>query len=83
MKIIYKYELKSMISMPSGAEILCVKEQRGACMLYALIDTENPPEIRKFSNVVTGGPMSKLEVKYIGTVMMFGGSYVQHIFELL
>jgi hypothetical protein len=72
-----------MIAMPRGAEILCVKEQSNQVVLYAIVDTDNPPEIRKFSNVVTGGPMSKLEVKYIGTVMMFGGSYVQHIFELL
>ena len=50
-----------MIAMPRGADILCIKEQGGKCILYALIDTGNPLITKNFEIVMTGVPVSEQE----------------------
>lgn len=93
MKTIYKYPLvlndEVEVYMPEGAEILHVRVQ-GACedvYVWALIDLKAPMSFRRFEVYGTGHPVKDIAEhsggrKYIGTVMLQGGSLVYHIFDL-
>lgn len=90
MKTIYKYQIvtaNSMhqkIPMPEGAVILSVGEQGGGVFVWALVDTDSPPEGRSFSVFGTGQPLpSNFDLEamaqaHIGTVQQ--GPFVWHIF---
>lgn len=91
MKTIFKYELKpedkQSIAMPTGAKILCVKEQRDKPVLYALVnDAETEDEERFFRIYGTGHEIPEdmgLDLQYIGTFVILGGNFVGHLFEQL
>ena len=48
MRVIYKYQLSvtdnNIISMPIGAEILCVQAQKEVPCIWALVDTNGKSE---------------------------------------
>lgn len=88
-KRILKYQLELadiyVVRMPKGAEILTVQIQRGALMVWALIDMEEL-ETRNyvFEIVGTGNRMEddrgRFTRKYISTVQQMGGQFIWHIF---
>ena len=85
MRTIYKYLLivdaSQFLSMPTGAEILCVQTQHGEPHLWAVVDTDQPQEEREIIMRGTGHPLNGQEGRYIGTVQTHGGGLVWHLFE--
>jgi hypothetical protein len=81
MKTIWKFPLdgeEQTVSLPAGAQILCVHEQLGRICLWAEVDPEEPSlEYRRFWIVGTGEPRPR-SGKYLGT--SFIGNYVWHVF---
>lgn len=87
MKTIWKFPLLHMDSQtvvaPGGAKFLSVIEQGGAPMLYALVDTEVPPESIEVQVRGTGHPIDEALLEshiFLGTVMTPGINLVWHIF---
>lgn len=84
---IWKYPLNALvqptrISIPKGAEILCVQTQHNQPMLWAKVETENEKETRLFWVFGTGHMISNnLELEYISTFQLEGGALVFHVFE--
>lgn len=75
MKKIFNYPLKTVseqtVSMPSGAQILSVHSQNGYedLILWALIQTDNPPEERHLRVYQAHRPIEEGEsLRYIGFV---------------
>lgn len=68
------------ISMPKGARILSVAEQRDELCLWSLVDETRPTEERTIYVVGTGNPAKHVDTAiFIGTVQI--SSFVWHIFE--
>lgn len=85
MKTIYKYPIKAtreqVVMMPQGAELLTVQVQgEDTVCLWALVDTKQPPEKCIIYAVPTGDYMPQNATKYIGTVLLYHGSLVFHVF---
>ena len=70
------------LDIPVAAQILTVQIQHSEIVLWALVDPTIQTERRKFRvvgtgyNIKYGAPMN-----YIGTVQLYGGDIVLHIFE--
>jgi hypothetical protein len=63
-----------------------VREQGEEVMLWALVDTEAPLEVREFVVYGTGHRCHAAEnhkVNYLGTAHLNGGALVFHAFEVL
>lgn len=88
LKTIWKYEIRpstlDVVTMPIGAEILCVQVQHGRACIWALVDVEAATEDRKFLTIGTGQQIETegVEVKYVGTYQLGGGTFVGHVFEI-
>lgn len=86
MTTIYKYEIKGTraeIELPFGATILRVDEQHGRIMLWAMVDTSAPKEVRVFEVFGTGSELPFENRRFINTFLIQGGVYVFHAFEVL
>jgi hypothetical protein len=87
MRTIHKYSLdpsgaaEFTVMMPRNADILCVHTQRGAPVLWALVDDENAQEARLVAVIGTGWevPDGIGFSDYIGTFQTEGG-FVWHVF---
>lgn len=89
--VVYKYpiplEEKFAIKMPRGAKLLHVEVQRYvspdsyAVMLWALVDTAEPIVERAFRLVGTGHEFFEA-CEHVGTVQLYGGTLVLHLFDL-
>ena len=84
---IWKYELEyreTELEVPYGAQTLYVGEQHGWLCIWMLVDPEvQGMETKMFRAVHTGERFSMSEVRgRIHTVLMEGGSYVAHVFEV-
>lgn len=88
---IWKYKLELTdeqdVEMPVNAQILCVQEQHGKIMLWAVVD-ETVEALKLKHRIViygTGKPVDpKRDMTYIGTVQIDNvgeGTLVWHIFE--
>lgn len=91
MRRILKYELKihgdQIIDFGGIARILCVGVQRNKPYLWADVD-EHPFKMeRKRIVMFNTGEEIPCELahktKYIGTVMLDGGSYVGHVYQII
>lgn len=87
MKAIWKFMLQSedlqQISMPKGAQILCVQVQHGMPHLWAIVDIAAMHEMRAFWIIGTGHQHEVVPIKnYIGTYQLMGGDLIFHVFEL-
>ena len=87
-KTIWKFQLETIdnqtLKMPVGAEILTVQTQFEKPCLWALVDPNAEKEDRFIEIFVTGHAVSydvSVEMKYIGTYQLHGGSLVFHVFE--
>ena len=84
MRTVYKYPLivheEQELMLPKGAQILSVANQNDSLVLYALVDAEKT-EREAYTIYIrgTGHPMYHLGV-FIGTVSMFGGKLMLHVF---
>lgn len=86
MNTIYKYPLEPIpgmqtVLLPAAAHILCIKEQEGKPVLYALVDPDNAETSVGIFSVTTGSPCFLRAKTYINTVMFDGGQYVLHFFK--
>ena len=88
MEYIYKYQLQitdiQKVEIPMNNKPLCVREQNGTLVLYALVNPEKEILNYEFEVFGTGHPIkSKTAVReYIDTVQMSNG-LVWHIFKRL
>jgi hypothetical protein len=80
-KVIYKYEVDTIVVMPIGAEILTVQLQHGTPWIWALVDRNNQLEERNFDIRGTGYEIEDINSKYIATYQE--GPFVWHVFEIL
>jgi len=80
-KFALEIEDEQSISMPEGAEILCVQEQRGVGCLWAKVNTENPMIDKTIVIRGTGHPFVEEAGKYLGTFQIDGGVLIWHVFE--
>lgn len=86
-KAVFKYPLSvadsQEIQMPEGAEILSVQVQGGVVCLWALVDMDAKETTRRFELYGTGHDFRPGEQKFIGTIQLYAGSIVFHVFEHL
>lgn len=73
------------LALPEGARLLTVAPQSGEPQLWALVNTDNPPEDRQFRLAGTGHPIDEAEdtLHYVGTFHMMRGALVFHLFEVI
>jgi hypothetical protein len=90
MKTIWKYETpledEFVITMPKGAEILCIQQDQKTFKpcIWAMVETENVPEKRFFELFGTGKLVyfdMGIDRKYLGTYQYQKGEFVGHLFE--
>lgn len=85
-KFILPIEDRSVIEMPTNSQILTVQMQGNDICIWALVYPNHAKVEHTFEMFGTGHPVYNdmgIERKYIGTVQMFGGDLVYHIFERL
>lgn len=76
-------EPRCEVGIPEGAEILSVHEQEGNICMWVLLDPTAEKERRSFQVFGTGHVVPDIPMKFIGTVHMYRGELVWHVFELL
>jgi len=93
MKKIFKYQFSTTsslgISMPRFAKILCVQVQNNVACIWAMVDPEQPTEMKHFEVFGTGHEIPDIpdafpEIParvYVGTYQEAGGKLVWHLFE--
>jgi hypothetical protein len=87
MDTIWKYPIEindiQTISLPVGAEILCVQTQNDRPYIWALVDSEAETESCQFLLCGTGEriPANLDHLEYIGTFQQMGGLFVWHLFK--
>lgn len=87
MKTIWKFKLEitdiQTISMPVGAEILCVQMQGSDPCLWAIVtDHESIPKMNiTLRTYGTGHPIDSTKEQYIGTYQSMSGQLVFHVFK--
>lgn len=84
---VYRYELElidqPVVPMPKGARVLSVSHERDRLECWVLVDPNVAEvELREFRVVGTGNPAPDDLGEFIGTVMVFGGQLVFHVFEV-
>jgi hypothetical protein len=77
------------LDLPQGAEILVTQGGYGESCIYALVNSKNPTETRKFCLLRDDSisddslSMEKQEnLKYIGSLQKTFGSFIGHLFEI-
>ena len=86
-KTIYKYPLPMTedptIEMPRGSRVLTVQVQGSTPCIWAIVDPNQPLEIRRFRVFGTGHPIDENinSITYIGTFQLLGGGFIGHLFE--
>lgn len=78
----YKIDGDNIVLMPRGAQILDMQNQNDNVVIWALVDTANPPEERRFRIFGTGQSMENHPGAYIGTAQSHSGNIVLHVFEI-
>lgn len=87
MKVVWKYPFMVSdlvnIEMPRGARVLSVQVHKETPTMWALVDPLAPQEQRLFRCVGTGVPIpdSRDYSQFIGTIQLFEGDLVFHVFE--
>lgn len=85
MQRVYKYQLPMndwvSITMPAGAEPLCVEVQNGLPCLWARITVDNPPAVHHFRIAGTGHDLGSNVGRHLGSVLLHDGALVLHVFS--
>jgi hypothetical protein len=85
---VFKYELPIgdtvSIDVPAGSEPIGLHLQHGVPCMWMLVDPDAPTRRRSFLVVPTGGEIlvPRTDLKPVGTVLLYGGDFVMHVFEL-
>ena len=83
--VIYKYPLavtdRQVMTMPIGAQLLCVQVQRGIPTLWARVDPIHEMEEVILLTKGTGHPFPEINVSYLGTYQL-AQQLVFHVFHL-
>lgn len=85
MKTVWKYPLQvddyQQVSLPEGAELLCVKLQKGTPCLWALVDPSIPTRtVHTIRCAGTGHSIAPEYNKYLGTILIMNDDLVFHFF---
>jgi hypothetical protein len=87
--VVYKYAFGAAdfvrLEMPAGAQILHIDMQHRQLCAWALVDPERPLEERVLCVAGTGHPLAVVDparLSFINTVLLAGGDYVFHFFEV-
>ena len=88
MRTIWKYPIPNVgnpfdLEMPAGAKDLRFELRLGRPYLWALLETDAPPERRTFLCVRTLDPLPPGEFRVIGSAVPSTGGNVVHLIELL
>jgi hypothetical protein len=88
MTTVWKYELPIEdhveIKMRGDAKILKCDIQKETLCIWALVETNNQEEVRRFRIAGTGHEIKDIfDMEYIGTFQMRGGELIFHVFEEL
>lgn len=80
----FKFHVKDFVTMlmPKGAEIISVQIQDRSLCAWAIVDSVQPLEKRRFSIVGTGHSIPKGNLKFLGTVQI-ETVLVFHVFEII
>lgn len=94
-RVVYKYELPVELEggtakwndgfdmkLPAGAQLLAVDATGTQAVLYALVDPENPPEVRSFRMYQTGKEFPDDALEHVGTFGTTDRAFVLHVFEV-
>ncbi len=86
MKVVHKFPVPlkgatSSIEIPRGAKLLYFDTQVDALFLWALVDHDEPTDVRTFFIVGTGQTLPELHYRYVGSCM--NGAFVWHLFEVV
>lgn len=85
MKKVYKYNVpeKDLFSiiMPEH-EVLSVQVQHNNIFMWVVVDTETKEKIYHFRLCGTGHELRITKYDYIGTVQLYEGDLVLHLFEI-
>lgn len=81
---VYKYELPLgdwvSITMPAGAQVLCVEVQHGKPMLWARVTVGHASVVQHFRIAGTGHDLGSNVGRHIGSFQLGGGALVFHVF---
>ncbi len=82
---VWKYEIPltadaTRLRMPDGAELLQVQDQRGAIVIWAIVDPSRPRVERTFRIIGTGHDFDDSPLEYCGTVQQ--DVFAWHVFEV-
>lgn len=84
MKRIFKYQLlvthDQTIKLPKGARVLSVGAQGNKVFLWALVDDKEEIESVPFTILGTGEVADVEHCTFLGTVMLYDGELVLHVF---
>lgn len=82
MRTVHKYAIgdDTTVNMPRGAQLMSVAMQRGEPQLWAMVETTQPLEQRRFCIFGTGQGVIERPVAYVGTLHFDG--LVFHAFEM-
>jgi acetone carboxylase gamma subunit len=85
MMTIWKYQLEmltnTVLDIPDGYKILCVKKQHDHPVLYVQVRPDKKKVKVEILRVVTGGPIAFNDYIYLGTLMFENDSFVLHYYE--
>lgn len=87
MTTIFKYELDitdfNDIAIPQEAEVISIQVQNDIPCIWALVNTDNPVETRRFITVGTGNEIPGcLPMVFVGTYQLPKLGLVFHCFEI-
>lgn len=76
MKVIHKFSLPvaehAVLTLPVGAEVIRVDGIDGYFWLWAIVDTKNTTEQRRFNSYKTGGEIPKgIQQIYVGCASIY------------
>lgn len=84
MRTIYKYGLEPIpeqtVSLPENAKVLSVQVQQGQLNLWAMVDPKLPCMKKTIRIYPTGGQLPESPGVFFGTVQLFNGDIVIHVF---
>ena len=77
------------LTLPGGAELLSVANQREEAVLWARVDTNDfSTTVRKILFLQTGGNIENYSIipnylHFLGTILFTKATYIIHVFEVL
>ena len=84
MRTIYKYPIEitdfQILKVPQNRKFLTVQVQNEKPYIWAEVDTDSPTVDINIYVFGTGHPIPPIDINYIGTVQMYEGRGVFHVY---